>query len=372
MRKLFTILVAVLLTASVFLPQQASAQSPEKMSYQAVVRDASDNLVTNQEVGMQISILKGSESGSSVYAETRTDTTNANGLVSVEIGTGTTSDDFSTIDWTDGPYFIKTETDPTGGTSYTITGTSQLLSVPYALHAKTAESITGDINENDPVFDASIASAITAADTTNWNNKLDAEVDGSVTNELQTLSVSNDTIYLSNGGFAKIPAQQPKTYAVGDTAFGGIIFYVNDEGTHGLVCAKTDQAYDGTAGSLVDYNEAPCLCSDRSRFDEQGQKYFDWRLPTLKEMEILTTYYDNSTTDDLLDILKLGKGTVHDDNWYWSSDVFIVSDPTDLDSYTSDDKSMVRRYCAEIQWEELEPDKDEIEYMQNVRCVRSF
>jgi hypothetical protein len=89
---------------------------------------------------MQISILQGSSTGTVVYTETQTPTTNANGLVSIEIGGGA---GFSTIDWANGPYFIKTETDPTGGTTYSITGTSQLLSVPYALHAKTAESITG-------------------------------------------------------------------------------------------------------------------------------------------------------------------------------------------------------------------------------------
>ncbi len=84
-------------------------------------------------------------------SETQTATTNANGLVSIEIGNGTVvSGDFATIDWGNGPYFIKTETDPTSGTAYTITGTSQLLSVPYALHAKTAETITGEIIETDP------------------------------------------------------------------------------------------------------------------------------------------------------------------------------------------------------------------------------
>lgn len=100
---------------------------------------------------MQISILQGSASGTAVYIETQEPTTNANGLVSIEIGDGTiVSGDFTTIDWTNGPYFIKTETDPTGGTSYTITGTSQLLSVPYALHAKTAETLTEAMVETDP------------------------------------------------------------------------------------------------------------------------------------------------------------------------------------------------------------------------------
>lgn len=115
------------------------AQAPQKMSYQAVVRDNANALVSNSNVGMQISILQGSASGTAVYVETQTPTSNTNGLVSLEIGEGTVvSGDFSTIDWGNGPYFIKTETDPTGGTNYTITGTSQLMSVPYALYAETS------------------------------------------------------------------------------------------------------------------------------------------------------------------------------------------------------------------------------------------
>ena len=105
MKKLYIFLVVLLFTTSIF------AQAPEKMSYQAVIRDSGDALVTNQVVGMQISILQTTATGTSVYTETQTPTTNVNGLVTLEIGTGTTSDVFSTIDWSTGPYFIKTETD---------------------------------------------------------------------------------------------------------------------------------------------------------------------------------------------------------------------------------------------------------------------
>jgi len=120
------------------------AQSPNKMSYQAVIRNSSNGLVTNSAVGMRISIIQTSPSGTAVYAETQTPTTNANGLASIEIGGGTVvSGNFSSIDWANGPYFVKTETDPTGGTSYSIMGTSQLLSVPYALYAKSAGTVSG-------------------------------------------------------------------------------------------------------------------------------------------------------------------------------------------------------------------------------------
>src|SRR6056297_790033 len=183
MRKIFTFLTAVLLTLGMF------AQSPEKMSYQAVIRDASDNLLTDTQVGMQISILQGSASGTAVFVETQDPTTNANGLLSLEIGAGTVvSGDFTTIDWANGPYFIKTETDPEGGTNYTITGTSQLLSVPYALHAKTAEAVTGEITETDPTFTSSEAANITATDITNLGNLSgtntgDQDISGIATNE---------------------------------------------------------------------------------------------------------------------------------------------------------------------------------------------
>ncbi len=125
MKKLFTLLVTVFFTVVLF------AQSPQLMSYQAVIRDAGNNLVNSLPVGMKISILQGSASGTVVYTETQTPTTNTNGLVSIEIGGGT---GFDAINWSSGPYFLKTETDPTGGTSYTITGTSQILSVPYSLY----------------------------------------------------------------------------------------------------------------------------------------------------------------------------------------------------------------------------------------------
>jgi hypothetical protein len=134
MKNLYPFLILLFLSLNIY------AQSPEKMSYQAIVRDANNTLVANKTIGMQISILQSNITGTVVYAETHTVDTNLNGLVSLEIGRGSTSDNFSTIDWSAGPYFIKTETDPTGGISYTITGTSQLMSVPFALYANTSGS----------------------------------------------------------------------------------------------------------------------------------------------------------------------------------------------------------------------------------------
>jgi uncharacterized protein (TIGR02145 family) len=135
MKKLITVFVIVAIYNSVF------AQVPQKMSYQCVVRNSAGALVANQSVGIKISILQGSPTGNVAYQETYNPNpqTNANGLVSIEIGTGSVvAGTFSTIDWLASPYFLKTETDPSGGTSYTISATSQLLSVPYALYTSSA------------------------------------------------------------------------------------------------------------------------------------------------------------------------------------------------------------------------------------------
>lgn len=140
-REIFFFILTLFLTVSI------EAQTSEKLSYQAVIRDGNAELVKETQVGMQISILQGSANGTVVYTETQTPTTNVNGLLSIEIGGGA---GFETIDWADGIFFIKTEVDPTGGNNYSISNTSQFLSVPYALHAKTAAAITGNLNELDP------------------------------------------------------------------------------------------------------------------------------------------------------------------------------------------------------------------------------
>jgi hypothetical protein len=162
MKKTLLRVSAVLLLS--FQLATAFAQAPQKMSYQAVIRNSSNTLVTSSSVGMQISILQGSSTGTAVYVETQTSTTNANGLVTIEIGNGTAvTGTFSAIDWSAGPYFIMTETDPNGGSTYTITGTTQLMSVPYALYAATSGNGAG----------ATGATGATGADGMNGTNGVD-------------------------------------------------------------------------------------------------------------------------------------------------------------------------------------------------------
>ena len=130
------IIILVLTFGFQLLTFNSFAQAPQKMSYQAVIRNSSNALIVSTAVGIKISILQGSSSGTPVFVETHTTSTNANGLASLEIGAGTpVTGTFAGINWAAGPYFIKTETDPTGGTNYTIAGTNQLISVPYALYS---------------------------------------------------------------------------------------------------------------------------------------------------------------------------------------------------------------------------------------------
>ena len=300
MKKLYTILTAVIITASAF------AQAPEKMSYQAVVRDAANALVTSSGIGMQLSILQDSVNGTAVYVETQTPTTNINGLVSIEIGSGTVvSGAFNTIDWSNGPYFIKTETDPTGGTTYTITGTSQLMSVPYAMHANTADSVIGAINETDPLFNTSIASGITAIDTSIWNSKLTVELDGNPTNELQMLSVVNDSLILSNGNAVQVPV---RIHTLGEVYGGGKVFWVDPSGEHGLIVTTSNlstgitfgcygtNVYGASSTSYGEINSAiyAAECSGNNAaslcVNSVLNGYIDWYLPSEEELELLYQY----------------------------------------------------------------------------------
>lgn len=200
MRKFYSLFLVALFTANLF------AQVPQKMSYQAIIRNSDNALITNHEVGMRVSILQGSATGTPVYVETQTTMTNANGLASIEIGGGVVvTGSFEDIEWSSGLYFIKTETDPTGGTSYTIAGTSQLLSVPYALHAKTAATADYNSLSNLPVLN-----------TSNWNTAYSwgnhatagyltsgSEGDGVIGNEIN--NVTNTTLVRGGAGTSASP-----------------------------------------------------------------------------------------------------------------------------------------------------------------------
>tara|TARA_Y100000782_G_scaffold115500_1_gene159214 strand:+ start:3040 stop:4182 length:1143 start_codon:yes stop_codon:yes gene_type:complete len=336
----------------------AFGQAPEKFTYQAVVRDANNALLNTQQIGVQVSILQGSATGTPVYVETHAPTTNVNGLVSLEVGEGAVvSGTFNTIDWADGPYFIKTETDPNGGSNYSISGTSQLVTVPYAFYANTANvanvadsispnaTIIADsvspnaiLNELDPVFDTSVAGGITTNDTMNWNAHTDS------------------TDIAQMGYVAGL-----KTYEVGDFAQGGVVFWVDETKQHGLVCMKENLAsnstswYAGTYGTTravgdgiyggesntnliiaaqisigdngSDY--AASLCSD-AEITENGITYGDWYLPSKEELYLIGANY---ATIDVTAIANGGTAIAYSP--YWTSmevsttnAIYVVITPT--------------------------------------------
>lgn len=396
------------------------AQSPARMSYQSVIRDAGNNLVSNHAIGIRVSILQGSASGAVVFSEifNPNPQTNSNGLVSIEIGSGIPiTGSFAGIDWTAGPYFISTEIYPTGGTNYTITVTTQILSVPFALHATTADSITGNLHETDPIFGSSIAFGINGIDTAYWNDafgwgnhaaagyvfetrtltingvskdlsanrswslgtvtsiETNNGISGGTITSTGTIGLTGQALALhnvnSNGFFVRIglgtvssrnivggtgiivsngsgvsgdPIISAKTYQVGEFAHGGIVFWVDETGQHGLICAKTDQSTStrwsaGTYGSteargdgvyagqmntaiiisaqvaLGDdgSNNASKMCNNY-QVTESGVLYGGWYLPSKYELNLM---YLNRAAIDATALLK--GGTAFENSLYYSS-----------------------------------------------------
>jgi hypothetical protein len=133
MKTISTILIA--LFAIIVL----QAQAPQAFNYQGVARDLSGNPIPNQNIGLRIAILQGSMNGVEVYKETFLVTTNNLGLFNIQVGSGNVvTGDFSNIGWGGDVHFLKIEMDENGGTNYQLIGTSQLLSVPYALYAESS------------------------------------------------------------------------------------------------------------------------------------------------------------------------------------------------------------------------------------------
>lgn len=198
-----------------FIGFTAFAQVPQKMTYQSVIRNTNGDLVTNSNIGVQISILKDSPSGQAVYVETMSNTTNENGLLTLEIGGGApVTGTFATINWATGTYFVKTETDPTGGTNYTIIGVGQLLSVPYALFSGKSTNLgKSTIYLTDDITDEAAAAQIEEEAGPNTENiviegtTLLTTVDLSKIKTLLSITISNN-VSLASINFSNLK----KTY----------------------------------------------------------------------------------------------------------------------------------------------------------------
>ncbi len=241
----------------------AMAQAPQKMTYQAVVRDNNGQLVSNGNVGVRITIVRGSETGTEVYSQTETVRTNDNGLFTTMIGGA----GFDAIDWGNGPYYLKSEVDPDGGTNYILTTTQQMVSVPYALHAGTVDSIIGGVNftESDPIFSA-------------WNKDYNDLINkptiptnvSELTNdagyltsftETQVLSISNDTIYLTGGSYVKLP-----------TGFSGDYNDLTNRPTIPTVPTNVSELTND-AGYITDFTETQVLSISNDTIYLTGGSY---------------------------------------------------------------------------------------------------
>jgi hypothetical protein len=123
------------------------SQAPNTLKYQAILRDASGNLISSQSKTVIIAILQGSSTGTVAFSETHSTSTSAQGLITLDIGSINTTG-FNTIDWAKGPYFLRITVD---GTEL---GTSQLLSVPYSLFAGTVRQVQAPANltPDEPIF----------------------------------------------------------------------------------------------------------------------------------------------------------------------------------------------------------------------------
>jgi hypothetical protein len=247
-----------------------TAQNSDFFNYQAVVSDP-DGKPYEGTVGIRISILQPAADGEVVYSERHTIDTET-GFVSFRVGEGDQvyKGEFDTINWSVGPSFIKTEIAPGGGYSYSLTNTRELVSVPLALYARRADSIAEDFLEADPVFTASVASMITADDTLRWN-----------------------------------ALSKRKKYQIGDLHQGGMIFYIEPGGTHGLIVSLSDIASgvrwgntDQNTGANSNYNGA-LNTTEITTTTGSGDYaayycdtlvingYDDWYLPSPDEMYLL-------------------------------------------------------------------------------------
>ena len=355
-KKRFTFLAVLLIAVSIFgqSPEKTTIlagnnqkmapvpSAPEKISYQAVVRDATNAIVASQPVGMRISVLQTTAEGTAVYEETQTPTTNANGLLSIYIGAGTVgSGVFSDIVWSTGPYFIKTEIDPDGGTTYGITGTTQLVSVPFALYAKTAGNDVLKENTANKSIDVAIDAASDVKFPSVKSVKTYVDIVQADVAANETASTTSDATLQGyiDALEARIAVFEPAT--IGDLRAGGIVFWVDPaDNTHGLVCAIEDQStgiqwYNGNytttgaTGIAIGTGSAntTAIIANQGAVETayaaglaraySGGGYTDWFLPSKEELDQM---YQNRAT--INSTATANSGSNFTINYYWSSTEF--------------------------------------------------
>ena len=335
---LFILMMSLLCTLT------AWPQAPHLMTYQAVVRDATGRLVCNREVSVVLSILQGSEIGVAVYIDRQIVTTNGNGLLSAVIGNAAPG--LFDIDWADGPYFLKSEVDPDGGTNYTLRTVQQLTSVPYAMRAHTVDSIIGGVNyiETDPIFTAWDKDYNDLINKPNIPTNLsDLNNDaGFLTSfeEIQVLSLRNDTLFLTGGSFVKLPETGTRDYndLINTPAIPTAVSELdNDAGyltSFNEVQSLSDVAAIGNAAnSQLKSVSDPTEDLDAVNLRTLNAVINDWNL----RFDSITHFYDSiihsqdsiiDTLSDIIEILARTEGdtvAVECESFSWYGSVFSVS-----------------------------------------------
>jgi len=214
-------LILLLLTSNIVL-----GQSPNKISYQAIIRNNSNALVVSSPVSVRISILQGSASGTAVFIETHAITTNSSGFVNFKIGEGTNIlGALSLIDWSNGSYYLKTEVDFLGGTNYVTMGASQLLSVPFALYSENGNvgpmGSVGLVGSVGPVGPSGTPPSGTInGQMLYWNGASTwVPVNPNSSNMVLTSGSNNEPIWTYEG---KVNSTLPSVNTVSASAFGSV------------------------------------------------------------------------------------------------------------------------------------------------------
>ena len=189
-----------MLAIAVFALTTTIFAQPQKMAYQTVVRNANNELVVNQTVGIKATVLHDSINGVAVYVETHSTATNANGLATIEIGNGTpvlTLTSLADVDWKNHRTFLKIDIDPTGGINYTITGVQELLSVPYAFYAETTSQVDSALYANNAGNAVNAIYSDTALYSINADSAIFANNSGSAQNAINAI-YSDTSLYATS------------------------------------------------------------------------------------------------------------------------------------------------------------------------------
>ncbi len=222
------------------------AQVPQGISYQAIAINGSGNPVVSSNVGVRLSVLDNSATGTVLYTETQTKTTNPQGLFNLVIGQGTpTAGTFSTINWGTNSKFLKVEMDVAGGTNYTLVGTTQLLSVPYAMTAGTIANPGGAISFANNSGNGDIVvysnSEARSYNGTSWSSAytLNGNIIGAVASNNNIVVYSNSEARSYNG----------TSWSSAYTLNGTIIGAVTSNNTIVVYSNSEARSYNGTSWS---------------------------------------------------------------------------------------------------------------------------